>query len=146
MALRILFEGDRAVGVEIARDDEIEEIRAEREVILSAGAYQSPVLLMLSGIGPEDQLAPLGIEMRATCPVGHGLQDHCMAQVNYLTDEPSLFMARHAGELRAARVRRARPADLEHPGGGGLLPRRAPGSTRPTSSSTSRRRCSSTRA
>ncbi len=93
MALRILFEGERAVGVEIARGDEIEEIRAEREVILAAGAYHSPVLLMLSGIGPEDQLAPLGIEMRAPLPVGHGLQDHCMAQVNYLTDEQSLFMA-----------------------------------------------------
>jgi choline dehydrogenase-like flavoprotein len=60
-------------------------------VIVAAGAYQSPVLLMLSGIGPEDQLAPLGIEMRSDLPVGHGLQDHCMAQVNYLTDAPTLF-------------------------------------------------------
>jgi choline dehydrogenase-like flavoprotein len=51
------------------------------------------VLLMLSGIGPEDQLTPLGIEIREALPVGEGLQDHCMAQVNYLTDEPSLFMA-----------------------------------------------------
>ncbi len=48
---------------------------------------------MLSGIGPEDQLSPFGIEVREPLPVGHGLQDHCMAQVNYLTDEPSLFMA-----------------------------------------------------
>jgi choline dehydrogenase len=94
MALRILFEGDRAVGVEIARDGQVEQIRAEREVILSAGAYQSPVLLMLSGIGPEDQLHPLGIESASDLPVGHGLQDHCMAKLNYLTDEPSLFMAR----------------------------------------------------
>ena len=62
-------------------------------MIVSAGAYQSPVLLMLSGIGPEDQLAPLGIEVRNALPVGEGLQDHCMAQLNYLTDEPSLFMA-----------------------------------------------------
>jgi choline dehydrogenase len=93
MALRIVFEDERAVGVEIARGDDIEEIRAEREVIVAAGAYHSPALLMLSGIGPEDQLAPLGIEMRSSLPVGHGLQDHCMAQVNYLTDEPSLFMA-----------------------------------------------------
>ena len=92
MALRILFEGDRAVGVEVAHGDRVEQIRAEREVILSAGAYQSPVLLMLSGIGPEDQLTPLGISLRAPLPVGHGLQDHCMAQVNYLTDEPSLYM------------------------------------------------------
>ena len=92
MALRIVFEGSRAVGVEIARDGQTTTIRARREVLLAAGAYQSPVLLMLSGIGPEDQLAPLGIEVREALPVGHGLQDHCMAQVNYLTDEPSLFM------------------------------------------------------
>src|SRR5450755_249003 len=91
--LRILFEGDRAVGVEIARDGRVETLRAEREVIVSAGTYQSPVLLMLSGIGPEDQLAPFGIEIREALPVGDGLQDHCMAQLNYLTDEISLFMA-----------------------------------------------------
>ena len=87
-------------------------------MILSAGAYQSPVLLMLSGIGPEDQLAPFGIEVREALPVGEGLQDHCMAQVNYLTDEPSLFMAADAREHRAARVRGPRAADLEHPRGG----------------------------
>jgi choline dehydrogenase len=93
LALRVLFEGDRAIGVAISRDGQVQEIHADREVLLSAGAYQSPVLLMLSGIGPEDQLAPLGIEMRQALPVGHGLQDHCMAQVNYLTDEPSLYLA-----------------------------------------------------
>ena len=93
LALSILFDGARAVGVEIARNGGVEQLRAEREVILSAGTYQSPVLLMLSGIGPEDQLAPFGLEVREALPVGHGLQDHCMAQLNYLTDEPSLFMA-----------------------------------------------------
>jgi choline dehydrogenase len=93
LALRIMFEGRRAVGVEIARDGRVEQLRAEREVIVSAGAYQSPVLLMLSGIGPEDQLAPLGISILEALPVGEGLQDHCMAQLNYLTDEPSLFLA-----------------------------------------------------
>jgi choline dehydrogenase len=93
MALRIVFEGDRAVGVEVSRGGQVETIRAEREVILSAGAYQSPMLLMLSGIGPEDQLAPWGIDVREALPVGEGLQDHCMAQLNYLTDEQSLFMA-----------------------------------------------------
>jgi choline dehydrogenase len=93
MATRILFEGERAVGVEIARDGQLVELRAEREVILSAGTYQSPVLLMLSGIGPAGDLTPLGIEMLQDLPVGHNLQDHCMAQVNYLTDEQSLFLA-----------------------------------------------------
>src|SRR3954466_9054199 len=93
MATRILFEGDRAVGVEIARDGQLVELRAEREVILSAGTYQSPVLLMLSGIGPADDLTPLAIEMRQDLPVGENLQDHCMAQLNFTTDEQSLFLA-----------------------------------------------------
>jgi choline dehydrogenase len=93
MATRILFEGNRAVGVELVRDGRVERIGAQHEVIVSAGAYHSPVLLMLSGIGPEEQLAQFGIEIREALPVGEGLQDHCMAQVNYLTDEQSLFMA-----------------------------------------------------
>ena len=49
------------------------------------------VLLMLSGTGPADDLRLFGIEVREDLPVGHGLQDHLMAQVNYLTDEPTLF-------------------------------------------------------
>ncbi len=91
MALQILFEGKRAVGVEVARDGKVEEIRAQRDVILSAGSYQSPVLLMLAGIGPAEDLAPYGIKVRENLPVGHNLQDHCMVQLNYETDEPSLF-------------------------------------------------------
>ena len=91
MALRILFDGMRAIGVEIARGGGVEEVKAERDVILSAGAYQSPVLLMISGIGPADDLAPYGITVRENLPVGHNLQDHCMVQLNYETDEPSLF-------------------------------------------------------
>jgi choline dehydrogenase len=93
MATRILFEGDRAVGIEIARGGAVEELRAERETILSAGSFQSPVLLMLSGIGPAEDLEPMAIDVRESVPVGHNLQDHCMVQVNYLTDEPSLFGA-----------------------------------------------------
>jgi choline dehydrogenase len=91
MALRILFDGTRATGVEVARNGAVEEIRAERDVVLSAGAYQSPVLLMLSGIGPAKDLALLGIDVREDLPVGRNLQDHCMAQLNYETDEQSLF-------------------------------------------------------
>jgi choline dehydrogenase len=93
LATRILFDGDRAVGVEIARGGLLEDVRAEREVILSAGTYQSPVLLMLSGIGPAADLEPLAIEMRQDLPVGENLQDHCMAQLNFTTDEQSLFLA-----------------------------------------------------
>jgi choline dehydrogenase-like flavoprotein len=93
LATRILFEGERAQGVEYERDDALVEIAAAREVIVAAGTYQSPVLLMLSGIGPADHLRDMGIEVRADLPVGHNLQDHCMAQLNFLTDEPTLFRA-----------------------------------------------------
>jgi choline dehydrogenase-like flavoprotein len=88
---RVVFEGDRAVGVEIVRNGVRETIRAEREVILSAGSYQSPVLLMHSGIGPAEDLALFGIPVREDLPVGRNLQDHLMAQLNYLTTEQALF-------------------------------------------------------
>ncbi|HXD59790.1 MAG TPA: GMC family oxidoreductase N-terminal domain-containing protein [Thermoleophilaceae bacterium] len=93
MAMRILFEGDRAVGVEISQSGQLEEVRAERELILSAGAFQSPVLLMISGIGPAADLEPMGIAMRQDLPVGENLQDHVMANVNYETTQEGLFGA-----------------------------------------------------
>jgi len=89
-AERLVFDGDRAVGVQIVRDGVRETVHAEREVILSAGSYQSPVLLMQSGIGPADDLAALGIAVREDLPVGRNLQDHFMAQLNYLTTEEAL--------------------------------------------------------
>ena len=88
---RIVFEGDRAVGVDLVANGVRETVTAEREVIVSAGTYQSPVLLMLSGIGPAAELGVFGIPVRQDLPVGENLQDHCMVNVNYLTDEPGLF-------------------------------------------------------
>jgi choline dehydrogenase-like flavoprotein len=88
---RIVFEGSRAVGVEVVEDGKPETIWAEREVILAAGAYQSPVVLMLSGIGPAEDLALFGIRVLQDLPVGQNLQDHCMCNVNFTTDEPTLF-------------------------------------------------------
>ena len=98
-----------------------ETVRAEREVIVSGGTYQSPVLLMLSGIGPAEDLELFGIPVRQDLPVGHNLQDHCMVNVNYLTDQPGPVRDLHARELRAPRERGPRPADLELPRGGRLL-------------------------
>src|SRR5206468_9260162 len=83
LALRVVFDGDRARGVEIQRAGQAVEIKAEREVILSAGAYQSPQLLMLSGIGPAEELAQFQIQVREDLPVGRGLQDHLMALLNW---------------------------------------------------------------
>jgi choline dehydrogenase len=74
---RILFEGRRAVGAEIDRGDRVEVVRARREVVLSAGAVNSPQLLLLSGIGPADDLRALGIDVvRNAAEVGRNLQDH----------------------------------------------------------------------
>jgi choline dehydrogenase-like flavoprotein len=125
MALRIAFEGERAAGVEIARNGQVEVVRAEREVILSAGTFQSPVLLMLSGIGPEDQLAPFGIPIRSELPVGHNLQDHCMAQVNYLTDEQSLFLAVTPENIAMLREEGRGPLSSNIPEAAGFMRTRA---------------------
>jgi choline dehydrogenase-like flavoprotein len=88
---RLLLEGTRALGVEIDQRDELREIRAEREVILSAGAYQSPQILLLSGVGPAGDLELVGIPQVHELPVGQGLQDHLATWITYTTDEPSLL-------------------------------------------------------
>ncbi len=77
MARRILIEGNRAEGIEYQRHGEILAARAEREVILSGGAINSPQLMMISGIGPADHLRNVGITPRLDLPgVGRNLQDH----------------------------------------------------------------------
>jgi choline dehydrogenase-like flavoprotein len=87
-ALKVLFEGTRAVGVQVARGADVLELRAEREVIVSGGAYNSPQLLMLSGIGRPDELAQLQIAAVAEAPeVGMNLSDHPTAGVVYASEE-----------------------------------------------------------
>jgi len=88
----VMIEDGRAVGVRLDHPDH-EQLRAEREVILSAGAYQSPQLLMLSGIGPAEHLQMFGLDVIADLPVGDGLQDHCMTLINWTTDVESLMTA-----------------------------------------------------
>ena len=83
---RILFEGPRAVGVAYTQDGTAHEARCTREVVLAAGAYNSPKLLMLSGIGPAAPLVELGLPVIADLPgVGQGMQDHNMVPVMGLT-------------------------------------------------------------
>jgi len=83
---RVLLEGKRAVGVEFIKDGQLQQVRARREVILSAGAYGSPQILMLSGIGPTEELQKHGIEVVHELPgVGQNLQDHITTVLIYKT-------------------------------------------------------------
>jgi choline dehydrogenase len=93
LVLRLLLHGRRATGVSIQRHGREETLFSEREIILAAGAYGSPQILMLSGIGSADELAPLGIPAVVDLPVGTNLQDHPLLPMSYLTDERSLFGA-----------------------------------------------------
>ena len=88
-ATRILFEGKRAVGVEYRQGKELKQIRARREVILSSGAFQTPQLLMLSGVGDGAALAKHGIATTHHLPgVGQNLQDHPDFVFGFTSDAP----------------------------------------------------------
>src|SRR4029077_5723993 len=93
LVLRLLLHGNRATGVSIFHHGQEETLFSEREIILAAGAYGSPQILMLSGIGSADELAPFGIPAVVDLPVGTNLQDHPLLAISYLTDERSLFGA-----------------------------------------------------
>ena len=88
-ATRIIFEGKRAVGVEYVQGKEKKVLRARREVILAAGAFQSPQLLQLSGVGDAADLGKHGIESRHHLPgVGKNLQDHPDFVFGFASDAP----------------------------------------------------------
>ncbi|MDP9347111.1 MAG: GMC family oxidoreductase N-terminal domain-containing protein, partial [Actinomycetota bacterium] len=86
---RVVFEGRRARGIVASRLSELHEFGASTEVVLSAGAYLSPQILWLSGIGRPDELELLALETTAHVPgVGLGLQDHPTAGCTWLTTDP----------------------------------------------------------
>jgi choline dehydrogenase len=91
LVLRLLLQGGRAIGASIHRDGQEETLLSKREIILVAGAYGSPQILMLSGIGPAEELARFGIASVVDLPVGTNLQDHPLLAMSYLTEERSLF-------------------------------------------------------
>jgi choline dehydrogenase len=86
---RVVIEGDRAVAVEVVRDGSASMVRAEREIALCAGAIGSTKLLLLSGIGPADELRALQIPVIADLPrVGKDLMNHITYRIEYLCSEP----------------------------------------------------------
>ena len=77
--VKLNFNGTRCVGVKLNTDGAIKDIRADKEVILAAGAIDSPKLLMLSGVGEAKALRSLGIDVVENLPgVGENLQDHVL--------------------------------------------------------------------
>ena len=86
---KIIIENSSAIGVEIKNKNKLEKIFAEKEVLLSAGAINSPQILMLSGVGPEEELKNHGINViSALNGVGENLQDHLETYVQYECTKP----------------------------------------------------------
>ena len=100
---RVIFEGTRAVGVQYLQDGRRHEVRAEREVILSGGAFNSPQILLRSGVGPADEIAEHRIPPVLDLPgVGRNLQDHLNFNLQYRCKMPVSYCwaVRPLGKLR----------------------------------------------
>ncbi|WP_119300404.1 GMC family oxidoreductase [Dongia deserti] len=136
LATRILFKGKRAIGVAYEQRGQVHEARAAREVILSGGSINSPQLLQLSGVGPEDVLRSCGIDVLHHAPaVGRNLQDHLCFDHIYRSKLPSLNNTFHPwwGKLFAGLryvLMRKGPLALSVNQGGGFF-RAHPDSARP---------------
>ncbi|KAA8889019.1 choline dehydrogenase [Nocardia colli] len=86
---RVLFDGDQAIGVEYLREGLRYTAYADAEIVLSAGVFGSPQLLMLSGVGPGEHLRSLGLRVRADLPgVGQNLQDHWSSPLVWRSKQP----------------------------------------------------------
>jgi choline dehydrogenase-like flavoprotein len=103
IASKVLIEAGRAVGVEYVKDEQVHRARANAEVILSGGAVNSPKLLLLSGIGPADELRAVGVDVVHHLPgVGKNFQDHMdvyitaeTAPVSYNEEDRFFAAVRH---------------------------------------------------
>ena len=111
--LRVIFDGKRADGIEVVRAGQKQTLRARREVIVSAGAFHSPQLLMASGVGPGAHLRSLGINVVHDLPgVGENLQDHLDIIIGKPVQSWHLYgyslrgVARMAGEALRYRLHR----------------------------------------
>jgi choline dehydrogenase len=104
---RILFNGKRALGVEYQRGAAVERAEAAREVILSAGAVNSPHILQLSGVGGAEHLKRVGIPVLHPLPgVGQNLQDHFIARISYPVSGAQTVNERSRGVALAGEILR----------------------------------------
>jgi choline dehydrogenase-like flavoprotein len=108
LATRVLLEGSRATGVEYARGGRLEQAFASREVLLAGGVFNTPQLLMLSGIGPADHLREMGIAPRVSLSgVGENLQDHLSVDVHHARRSRGPFHAEMRMDRTAINMARA---------------------------------------
>lgn len=92
LALRVVFDGDRATGLQVDRLGDVRTIRVEREIVLSLGAYNSPHLLLQSGVGPADELRAAGVLPRFDLPdVGRNMQDHAGCFLSFFSNTPPVL-------------------------------------------------------
>jgi 4-pyridoxate dehydrogenase len=106
-ATRVLMRGTRATGVEYSRGGRVLQVEAEREVILAGGAFNTPALLMLSGIGPAAHLREIGIEPVVDLPVGKNLQDHLAVIIFFQRLDESAFLKQMRFDRMAVAMLRA---------------------------------------
>jgi choline dehydrogenase len=120
---RVRLENGRATAVIGSRLDELVEIRADREIIIAAGAYNSPQLLMLSGIGPADSLRALNLPVAIDLPwVGRNLQDHPHTWLGYEHSQPvSLLRANEPESVMQYEHDRRGPISSNGPESGGFV-------------------------
>jgi len=104
LTTQIIFEARRAVGIKFRQGNVERDLRVRREVLIAAGALQSPQLLMVSGIGPASHLRELGIEPIADLPVGDNLHDHPDITINRRVANTDLLGFSLIGGLKLLRA------------------------------------------
>jgi 4-pyridoxate dehydrogenase len=108
LVTRVILEGARATGVEYARNGRLHRVSTTREVLLAGGVFNTPQLLMLSGIGEADHLREVGIEPKVNLPgVGKNLQDHLSVDVHHARRHRGPFHAQMRLDRAAVNMVRA---------------------------------------
>jgi choline dehydrogenase len=104
MVTKLLFDGTNCVGAAYLHNGQAQQVKAEREVLLCGGSINSPQTLLLSGVGPADELRRLDIPVIADLPgVGRNLQDHLLIGVEYECTAPGLTLYKADGFMNIAK-------------------------------------------
>ena len=91
LVTRVVLRGTTATGIEYVKGGRVVQVAATREVIVSGGAFSTPQILMLSGIGPAAHLREIGVDPVIDLPVGRNLQDHLAVFLSFARSEPGPF-------------------------------------------------------